>query len=155
MLSFLDTLDFPSRRISVFVDDTEFGKATLAQLFIAVQHSQRKIVSYAIVKEPFKKENLTPFILKGSGVFLVDSEGDIAGKLFYIAQQLGLGGLRNSITWILSKRTMDSLSLTCSFPQGIYYGLQTHGTVRNEKHIVEKVTTCKEQLRSGKDCPKR
>ena len=99
--------------------------------------------------------------LTGNDLFLVDSDGATARQVFDLAEEAGVSGLNDPLKWVLSNRTMDTLSSTCRLPDGKYYGVRPEAVIPSEGYIINKVAECQQDtlacrccLQRYLDCPK-
>ena len=155
MLKFLDRIHLPAKEISLIVDDTEIGRRTLTHWIEKAPSLNIKVVYYKVLSKPIKKSDFSTTINYGSNVFLVDSDGESASEVFSLADESGVAGIDKNIKWILSERTMDSLSLSCSLPAGEYYAIRSQDVLMNSSYIVQKITACRASEQALETCSTR
>ena len=142
MMKYLDTLKLPSKEITLIVDNTDVGRRTLAYWIETAPDLNVKIVYYKILSKPFQESDFFTTIKYGNNVFLLDCDGQSALEIFLLADDVGVAGIDKDIKWILSERTMDSLSLSCNIPAGDYYATKPQRMPLNSSYIVNKIKSC-------------
>ena len=142
MMKYLDTLKLPSKEITLIVDNTDLGHRTLAYWIETAPSLNVKIVYYKILSKPFQESDFFTTIKHGSNVFLLDCDGENALRTFLLADDVGVAGIDKNIKWIVSERTMDSLSLSCNIPAGDYYATKPQRMSLNSSYIVSKIKSC-------------
>ena len=145
MLRFLDRFSRPVKTITIIVDDTEMGHRTLMQLTEVAPSFNVKIVNQKILSKPIEKNDFLTTIKYGNTEFFLDCDGKDAVSIFKLANNVGAAGIDKDIKWILSKRTMDSLPLSCGIPAGSYYGIRPQEPAMNSSYIVDIVNLCQKQ----------
>lgn len=154
MFQFLLTLNPPLREIAVIVDDSELGESVLTHLIERTMHSRIRIVSQIIISKQIKKSDFLAAMEHGVNSFIIDCDGTDALAVFRLANDLGAAGLSVDIKWILSKRTMDSLPISCTIPAGTYYGLKPKEPVMNASYIVD-IVECNSDETATQSCAVR
>ena len=153
MLSFLNTLVLPLKDITIVTDWT--GQAILTQLIQSAYHAGRDTITIQSVEKLIANPSSVSSTFLDCKLFLIDCDGVLAAKLFDIARSMGLTGLIDSIKWILSERTMESLPRSCNIPRGEYYGLVPYQIAVNSSYILRKVMQCNKEESQKKDCSER
>ena len=155
MLSFLNTLVLPFKDITIVTDWTETGQATLTQLIQSAYHVGRDTITIQSVEKLIANQSRGSSTFLGCKLFLIDCDGVLAAKMFDIAKSMGLTGFMDSIKWILSERTMESLPRSCSIPRGEYYGIKPYQITLNKFYILRNVMQCKKEDWQMKSCAER
>ncbi|XP_065051640.1 glutamate [NMDA] receptor subunit 1-like isoform X4 [Rhopilema esculentum] len=155
MLSFLNTLVLPFKDITIVTDWTETGQAILTQLIQSAYHVGRDTITIQSVEKLIADQSSISSTFLDCKLFLVDCDGALAAKMFDIAKSMGLTGFKDSVRWILSGRTMESLPRSCSIPRGEYYGLMPYQIAVNSSYILRKVKQCKKKDWQMKYCTER
>ncbi|XP_065051643.1 uncharacterized protein LOC135681227 [Rhopilema esculentum] len=152
MLSFLNTLALPFKDITIVTDWTETGQAILTQLIQSAYHVGRDTITIQSVEKLIADQSSVSSTFMDCKLFLVDCNGTLAAKMFDIAKSMGLTGFMDSIKWILSGHTMESLPQSCSIPRGEYYGLLPSQIALNGSDILRQVMQCSKEESQKKDC---
>eukprot|EP00795_Rhopilema_esculentum_P013271 gene13271-4104_t len=155
LLSVLNKVSFPSSYVSIVVDKTRSGEETLTHLIKKMYDINKNVVTISLLKKPFTKESFESSALTGNDIFLVDSDGVSARQVFDLAEEAGVSGLNDPLKWVLSKRTMDTLSSTCRLPDGKYYGARQEAVIPNEGYIINKVVECQHNTFACRRCSQR
>lgn len=145
-------MHFPSKEITLVVDDTDLGRNALTYWIEKSPSFNVKVVHYKIFSRAIQKIDFSATIKYGSNVFLLDCDGKNAFEVFSLADDVGVAGIDQSIKWILSERTMDSLSLSCSIPAGDYYAIRPQGLSLNSSYIVSKIKDCQAKEQAAETC---
>ncbi|XP_065051639.1 glutamate [NMDA] receptor subunit 1-like isoform X3 [Rhopilema esculentum] len=155
MLSFLNTLVLPFEDITIVTDWTETGQAILTQLIQSAYHVGRDTITIQSVEKLIADQSSVSSTFLDCKLFLVDCDGALAAKMFDIAKSMGLTGFKDSVRWILSGRTMESLPQSCSIPRGEYYGRVPSQIALNGSYILRKVKQYIKEDLMAPNCSKR
>ena len=139
MLSFLDTSILPFKDITIVTDWTETGQAILTQLIQSAYHVGRDTITIQSVEKLIADPSSVSSTFLDCKLFLIDCDGVLAAKMFDVAKSMGLTGLMDSIKWILSERTMESLPRSCTIPRGEYFGRVPSEITLYRSYILRKV----------------
>ena len=131
---------FPlSRDIFMFADDTQFGHLTFTSILEISLRMGRKITGFRIISNSSTAEQLSRMLANSSKVVIVDCSSNIITRLLDLSKEQGLTGFRHSATWFFTQRTMDSLPLLYSLPEGSYIGIKPQFRTTNASSFISNV----------------
>ena len=131
---------FPlSRDIVIFVDGTQFGHLTLTSVLEISLKVGRKVHGLKIISNSSTPEQLSSMLADISKIVIVDCSSKIITKLLDLCKEQGLTGFRFSVTWLFTQRTMDSLPLLYSLPEGSYIGVKPQFRTTNASSFISNV----------------
>ncbi len=141
MLIFLDALFATQKSIVVFTDESEYGQVALSRILQRCLETKRRIAAFQMVSLKTTREEFLKHM--ESDLFVLDCDGKIAEKLLHFAKEMGYTGYRDNVNWLLSHRTMTSLSMSCSLPETRLFGIHVVFGLTDAKNASTSLQNCK------------
>eukprot|EP00795_Rhopilema_esculentum_P013276 gene13276-4112_t len=138
LVKLVNLYPLPSKGISVVVDDSQFGRASLTRIVEKCAEYGLNITGMQMISN-VNKRTIFALNIHKSNVLVVDADEKKTVKIVNMVKHLGVAGYREELHWMMTTRSTGQLHRQCNLLPHIYRYIDNVPVSVSSDYIVEKI----------------
>eukprot|EP00795_Rhopilema_esculentum_P013278 gene13278-4114_t len=138
LVKFVNLIPLLSKGVSIIVDDSQFGRASLTRIVEKCTEYGLNITSMQMISNVDKRTIFALNIHK-SNVLVVDVDKKKTVKIVNMVKHLGVAGYREELHWMMTKRSTGQFNNQCNLLPHIYRYVDIFPASLSSDYIIEKI----------------
>ncbi|XP_065051648.1 uncharacterized protein LOC135681232 isoform X2 [Rhopilema esculentum] len=138
LVKLVNLIPLPSKGISVVVDDSQFGRASLTRIVEKCAENGLNITGMQMISN-VDKGTIFALNIHKSNVLVVDVDEKKTVKIIHMVKELGLAGYREELHWMMTTRSTGQLDRQCNLLPHTYRYIDNVSVSVSSDFIMEKI----------------
>eukprot|EP00795_Rhopilema_esculentum_P013275 gene13275-4110_t len=138
LVKIVNLIPLPSKRISIVVDDSQLGRASLTHIVKKCAENGLNITSMQMISN-VDKRTIFALNIHQSNVLVVDADEKKTVKIIHMVKHLGLAGYREELHWMMTTRSTGQLDRQCNLLPHTYRYIDNVPVSMSSAYIIEKI----------------
>ena len=136
LVKFIDLIPLPSKGVSIVVDDSDLGRASLTRIVEKCAENGLNITSIQMVNKVTRR-TIFALNIHTSNVFVVDVDEEKTVKIVNMVKHLGVAGYREELYWMMTTRSTGQLDRQCNLLPHTYRHIDNVPVSVSSNYIIE------------------
>eukprot|EP00795_Rhopilema_esculentum_P013279 gene13279-4115_t len=138
LVKFINQIPPPSNQISIVVDDSDLGRASLTRIVQKCAEYGLNVTNIQMVNK-ITRGTIFALNMHKSNVLVVDADEQKTVKIVNMVKHLGVAGYREEFYWMMTKRSTGQLHRQCNLLPHIYRYVDFVPASVSSDYIIQKI----------------